>query len=644
MSEKLVNPDLAQPELDPSQPSADAPTGRKPKRRKLRWWQKLALVGFSLVLLLIAELVLRLIGCGPVVDFVVPRLDRGSERVMGVNPDAYKRFHGRLALERSRFAPWREFLDPKPAGTFRIMFMGESTVEGYPHAPNGCAPAFLEAMLQEAWPDKRVEVVNCGVTAINSWSLRAWTPELLRYQPDMLVVYAGHNEFYGGYGPASLNGAGTSRSRVLAHIWMRDLRLARVLSDLIGTLRPRSAAPRGLLMEQLARDRQIPLNGAIYTGCRDNFRENLADIARAARAAGVPLVLCSLVSNEKDLVPMRSVHREDLTPDQRKTWAEHFSAGLAAAKARQWERALEAFQQAARIDDTHAEIIYRLAEANEHLGAYDEARRLYRRARDLDALRFRATAEFSEVVRDVAGRNQALYVDVVPSFESASPHGLIGWNLMTDHLHPTVQGHYLMARAICETLARDKVRPWPPIDTTTLPVYERVAAQLGNDALSEMVSKITIYKLTEVFPYAGTPNAALRQRLEKEILAWQVNLTGPMAVGHRNWCSAQSWDRLHYHVGQAYLDAREYGQAITYLCRAEQMSEPHSLPAARARCGLARARLASAAGPDERQAARAYVAEFQSWLRDSVSMHPDQQDEFNRLQQEVTQALANTPE
>ncbi len=644
MSEKLVNPDPIQPEPAPSPFSAEAPADQKPKRRKLRWWQKLALVGFSFVLLLVVESALRLIGYGPVLDFVVPRLDRGSERVMGINPEAYKRFHGRLSLERARFAPWREFIDPKPAGTFRVMFMGESTVEGYPHAPNGSAPAFLEVMLQEAWPDKRVEVINCGVTAINSWSLRFWAQEVLKCQPDMLILYAGHNEFYGACGPGSLSGAGTNRSRILAHIWLRDLRLVRVLSDVIDIFRPRSAAPQGLLMEQLARDRQIPLDSKIYAGCRDNFRSNLEDIARAAREAKVPLVLCSLVSNEKDLVPMTSVQRKDLTPEQRKTWQEHFDAGLAADKAWEWKRAIDIYQEATRIDDTHAELIYRLAQTKEHLGAYDEACGLYRRARDLDALRFRATTEFSDVVRDVAGRNQALFVDVLPHFESASPHGLVGWNLMTDHLHPTVQGHYFMAKAICEAIARDKARRWPPIDTARLPAYEQCAVRLGNDQMSEMVSKITVYKLTEGFPYAGTPNAALHDRLEQEILAWQVSLSGPTAIGHQNWSTTPSYDALHYHVGKAYLDAGDHGQAIMYFRRAEQRSEPHGLPAARAKCGLARARLASAAAPDQRQAARAYVAELQAWLRDATSMHPDQQGEFDRLQQELIQMLANTPE
>ncbi|GMU23300.1 MAG: hypothetical protein AMXMBFR13_33790 [Phycisphaerae bacterium] len=640
MDEELVREGPARDEAaSPGTPPA--PHAKSRRGSRLKWWQKLALVGFSLGLLLVAELAVRLFGYGPDLSFVVTRLDRGSERIMGINPEAYKRFHGALGLDpaRTRFAPWREFIDPKPANTFRVMFMGGSSVEGYPHAPNGCAPAFLEAMLQDAWPDKHVEVINCGVTAINSWSLRAWAPELLRHQPDLLVIYAGHNEFYGGFGPASLNGAGTSRSRVLAHIWMRDLRLVGALSDLIGLVGLRRQPPQGLLMERLARERQIPLNSEIYAGCRDNFRANLEDMARAARAASVPVALCGLVSNEKGLVPMNSVHREELSADQLKLWEDHFNAGREAGQAFDWAKALQAFHEAAQIDEAHAELIYRSAVAHENLGAYDQARRAYRRARDLDALRFRATAEFSDVIREVAERENALHVDVLPAFEAASPKGLIGWNLMTDHLHPTVEGHYLLARTICERLAREKNGAWPSLDLSRLPAYATVADRLGNDELTAMMAKVTVYTLTKGFPYAGTPNEELHRRLEQEILDWQNGLTGPLAVAHEKWSSNPGWDRLHYHVGQAYFDLGEYGQAITYFRRADQMSEPHSVAAGRARCGLVRARLLSAVDPEAIRVARAQASDLQVWLGEALAMHPDQQAVFKRLQGELAQAV-----
>ncbi len=604
-------------------------------RRKPRWWHKLLLVGFSFFILVIAELLLHLFGYGPDVDFVVTRLDKGDTRIMGINPEAYRRFHFRpLALRSTRFAPWREFVNPKPHRGFRIFFLGGSSVEGYPHAPNGAAPAFLELTLQSAWPDKRVEVINCGVTAINSFSLREWVLEVLEHEPDLLVIYAGHNEFYGAYGPGSLSNMGTSRRVILFNIALRDLKIACVLEGLISRFRSPPERPHGSLMEQLAKDRLIRFNSPTYTACRDNYRANLEDMIRSAQDANVPVVLCGLVSNERDLVPMFSAHKVGLTDEQKRLWRERFDHGMQALEQSEWERALRGFQAAAETDDTYAELTYRCAQCRENLGAIDEARRLYRRARDWDALRFRASAEFSEVIRNVARNHQVIYVDVPAAFEAASPRGLIGWNLMTDHLHPTVRGYYLLAKAVCESLSRPG-QPWPAVELSLIPAYEDAARRLGNDEMSEMISKITVYTLTEGFPYAGTPNATLRDRLEKEILQWQTSLKGPPASGHQAWAADRSSDPLHYHVAAAYLRSGDAREALEYFRRADLQSEPHSPPSARAKLGIARCLLKTAGDKAEKADARAYAQEVRGYINDCLLIHPGRPDDFSKLATEL---------
>ncbi len=606
-------------------------------------------MGFSFVLLLIVELVLRLIGYGPVLDFVVTRLDKGKTQIMGINPEAYKRYH--LNLRRLRgadkpFALWREFVQPKPANGFRVFFLGESSVQGFPHTPNAAAPAFLELMLQDAWPDRSVEVINCGVAAINSFSLRQWAVEVLDYQPDLLVVYAGHNEFYGAPGPGSSGSLGTNRCAILFNLALRELRLAQAVEDLVNLVRAPPASGRaGGLMAVLAQGQLIALDSSTYRGCRANFRANLEDIARAAREAKVPLVLCSLVSNEKDLVPMTSLHRQGLTPEQQKTWQAHFDAGLAADKAWEWRRAIDIYQEAARIDDTHAELIYRLAQTQEHLGAYDEARSLYRRARDLDALRFRATAEFSDVIRDVADRDQTLFVDVLPHFESASPQGLIGYNLMTDHLHPTIEGHYLLAKTVCTALANWN-QPWPKMDASTLPAFGEAAERLGIDHTSEMFSKIMIFMLTEGFPFADTPNAELHQRLGREISQWRASLHEPEAAAIGTWLQGKGQGRElpHYHIAKVYLNHGDVAKARKYFRAAELASEPHSLSAARAKAGTAQAQWAAArvAGGDVNEA-RSVIADTQAYVRDCLLIHPQAQAEFSKIKAELEAILKGTP-
>ena len=55
-------------------------------------------------------------------------------------------------------------------------------------------------MLADVWPEREVEVVNLGITSIASFAVAQVVEDALALSPDLVVVYTGHNEFYGLYG------------------------------------------------------------------------------------------------------------------------------------------------------------------------------------------------------------------------------------------------------------------------------------------------------------------------------------------------------------------------------------------------------------------------------------------------------------
>jgi hypothetical protein len=85
------------------------------------------------------------------------------------------------------------FVDPKPTNTLLLLLVGELAIQGYPQPRHLCASAFLQLMLQDAWPDRQVEVINLGTTAIASFPVFGITIEVLDYEADLVVVYTGHN-------------------------------------------------------------------------------------------------------------------------------------------------------------------------------------------------------------------------------------------------------------------------------------------------------------------------------------------------------------------------------------------------------------------------------------------------------------------
>lgn len=82
---------------------------------------------------------------------------------------------------------------PRPENTYRVVCVGASTtMEG---AVNGFTyPNLVERFLREAFPGRRIEVVNCGISGVNSIGERMRAPDYLQMAPNAVVIYEGVND------------------------------------------------------------------------------------------------------------------------------------------------------------------------------------------------------------------------------------------------------------------------------------------------------------------------------------------------------------------------------------------------------------------------------------------------------------------
>ena len=112
--------------------------------------------------------------------------------------------HNSVGFRRSS-----EVSKTKPANTYRIFLMGGSTAYGtgglWPHLQRDFAvikntetiDAYLERILGEAIPGKRIEVINAAITS--TWThhhLIYLNQTILGYDPDMVLFLDGYNDFF----------------------------------------------------------------------------------------------------------------------------------------------------------------------------------------------------------------------------------------------------------------------------------------------------------------------------------------------------------------------------------------------------------------------------------------------------------------
>lgn len=253
------------------------------------WLKRMALVLLAPVALLaLAEGVLRLLDLGYPTRFLVQQGHRGQTRWVD-NPCFGFRF---FPPRQVRLPAAIALPGAKPAGTYRVVLLGESAALGDPMPELGPA-RFLQLLLAEAWPERRVEVVNAAMTAINSHVIAEIAQELVRFQPDALVVYMGNNEVVGPYGPGTVFAPSARGTR--ARVLLTRLRLAQMLR-----LRQPEAGWAGL---SLFEGRELEATDPRLAGVHARFAANLDRILAAARRAGVPVVLSTVAVNLRDCAP-----------------------------------------------------------------------------------------------------------------------------------------------------------------------------------------------------------------------------------------------------------------------------------------------------------------------------------------------------
>jgi len=372
-------------------------------------------------------------------------------------------------------------IDPvKPQGTYRIFVLGESAAMGDPDFAYGFS-RYLEMMLRTRFPAVKFELANTGMVAINSHVSLAMAKELAKYQPDMYIVYAGSNEVVGPYGPGTvLTTSSMSLPVIRASIFVRSSRIGQLVTD--------SGAPkqewRGM---EMFLDKQVREDSPRMEPAYRNFASNLKDIVGAAHDSGAHILLSTIATNLRDSAPFGSLHQVGLSPEALQSWTALVEHGAAMENGQSYLEALKLYNSAAQIDEQYAELQFRIARCDWALGDYAGAKEHYIRARDLDTLRFRADSRINEIIRTTAkdAANVAQLLDTEALFAGESRNGVIGGELLYDHVHLTPLGDYLLARAAFEQIVktlpaevRSSARRTEPL---TEGECERLLALTGHD-------------------------------------------------------------------------------------------------------------------------------------------------------------------
>ncbi|UCD53496.1 MAG: hypothetical protein JSW27_12745 [Phycisphaerales bacterium] len=431
----------------------------KPTQQHGRWRRlafHLAAAAVALSPLAAGELVLRLCVAAPPArpdDPYVSFSDLPPLFVLDPNGSRFETAATRLTAFRPQTFPAN-----KNTRTFRIFCLGGSTVQGRPYSVETSFTTWLQLNLKAAQPETNWEVINCGGISYATYRLVPIMRELLAHQPDLFVIYAGHNEFLEDRTYADI--------REVPHVLIR-------LHRAMLSLRSYALADRWLARRQRRRRRATPtvMSAEVQTKLdlaeglesyqRDpvwrrnviaHFRHDLAAMTRMAQDTGIPVILVNPVVNLKDCPPFKSEFRTDLSEHDRQQLRDLWDR----ARALEWtdiHDKIDLFEQAVALDSRHARLLFLIGTCYEHIGQWAEAKQWFVRAKDEDICPLRILEPMRDVIRDVAIQHGLPLVDIQAMIEARTDDGIPGDQWLLDHVHPTISGHQFIADALCRAMA-----------------------------------------------------------------------------------------------------------------------------------------------------------------------------------------------
>jgi len=416
------------------------------------------------IFLILLELVLRISGYGDNLSLFINHPEKGFENYSVVNPEIGKKYFRKMAYS----SPAKDmFLKKKPEDVFRIFVMGSSTVAGFPYDNNLMFSRILKERLRDAYPDKKIEIINTAITAINSFTLADFMPQILDEKPDAILIYDGHNEFYGAFGVGSNEGAFHSPALIRIHLKLLNYRVYQLTVNAVSKITglfSHSDSPkekRGTLMSKIVKNADIIYGSKIYKEGINNFEQNLNRILSLAKKNNVPVFIGDQVSNLHDMKPFKSVPSDGLKG---------------------------------------ADEYYNAAKKLEEQGEIQKAKENYILARDYDCIRFRASSDINRIIQNLAGKYQVHFVPTVDPFNSNSPNGIVGENLLTEHLHPNITGTFLLSESFYKEITKSKLIA-SEINLPTEKSYKNFVKDYGYTNLDYLIGKHRITNLKYHWPF-----------------------------------------------------------------------------------------------------------------------------------------------
>ncbi len=457
------------------------------------------------------EIGLRLVGFGNSAPLFIENPAHPSYQLP--RPDVMSRYFPENAPTPSVTMEANFILKEKPKNGYRIVVQGGSTAAGFPYGLGASIAGTLDQRLKASMPGRYVEVLNTAMSAVNSYTLLDFVDEIIEQKPDAVLIYAGHNEFLGILGVGSnytAMGSGTTTRWFLS---LKDFRIFQLIqriyfglatpekhgnsltkgNEIVALEEQKTGQQSRTFMAKVAKDKAIAKGSNVYNAGLAQFEHNMSELLANYKKANIQVYISTIASNQANQAPFSSLPIESKFLNATNA----FFANIEKLSQRKQLQELESASTTFSMS-TSADLHFKIATLALQLQQASIAKKHFALAVEHDQLRFRAPSAMNDIIRKLAAQYNAQLVDVENELAIRSPNGIVGSAMMLEHLHPNLQGYFVISNAFYDAIAaKINIKPFTKVSIDRAWKERLVLPQEEYYGFATILNLISDYPFTE---------------------------------------------------------------------------------------------------------------------------------------------------
>jgi hypothetical protein len=516
----------------------------------------IAIISLNLIILIILELGLRFFGVG-VDPSLTYKIKIGEDNYIYSNIlYAYK--FCPAVVPNIPAPPFELFKENKAPNTYRIFVIGESTSRGFPYSKLESFPGQLQGLLNSATREMNFEVINFSMAATNSHIGVDVVDQIVKFQPDLVIIYYGHNEFIG------FGGAGKSQNLLYkANCFLYNSRIYQAIKILIFNASKKRQVP---LLEQMSDKQSVVYSSTEYHATIRSFKDCYEQIIRKLKENNIAVIACGVAKNLKDFSPLNSVKPSQNEIDRVNTIVE-------TGTIKEFSKTIDS------LTENDRNIAFEIGKMLLSQKRKDHALVCFNKSCDLDNARLRAPAEINTIIANLSQKYNCTYIDFQSHLNQYDSDGISGNELFLEHVHTTLAGHSLISLKLGEVILKNILKMDHIKEINNMPVQRSIVDTIA--VCNTLYNLYTQYPLRKYHYFNGVGF--------KDI--YDVNKNSIDGLSFKNAETAKIFadldhyykqydkiDKIHFAIGVHYYSQKQYDIAFSEFFLTHALNPMH-LPA-----------------------------------------------------------------